>query len=267
MFLKEKRCGRIKGRGCADGRKQRLYKTKEETSSPTITLESLFLTSLIDAIEGRHVVTCDIPGAFMHADMDELVHVKLEGELAELLIKVDPTYSKFLTYEFGKKVIYTKLNKALYGTMQASYLFWKDLSSYLVNDLGFEVNPYDWCVANKMINNQQCTVGWYVDDLKISHLDMSVCDDIISSLQSKYGKEAPLSVTKGKIHTYLGMTIDFSEPGKVRFSMKDFIREIISECPDELLRGVSSTGAANHLFNVNPDAIKLEPSDMVLYHD
>ena len=29
MFLKEKRCGKIKGRGCADGRKQRLWKTKE----------------------------------------------------------------------------------------------------------------------------------------------------------------------------------------------------------------------------------------------
>ena len=27
MFLKQKRCGKIKGRGCADGRKQRLYKT------------------------------------------------------------------------------------------------------------------------------------------------------------------------------------------------------------------------------------------------
>ena len=31
MFLKEKRCGRIKGHGCADGRKQRIHKTKEET--------------------------------------------------------------------------------------------------------------------------------------------------------------------------------------------------------------------------------------------
>jgi hypothetical protein len=36
MFLKQKRCGKIKGRGCADGRPQRLYKTKEETSAPTI---------------------------------------------------------------------------------------------------------------------------------------------------------------------------------------------------------------------------------------
>ena len=86
MFLKEKRCGKIKGRGCADGWKQRLYKTKDETSSPMITIESLFLTCLIDAMEERCVITCDIPGAFMQMDIDELIHVKLEGELAELLV-------------------------------------------------------------------------------------------------------------------------------------------------------------------------------------
>lgn len=51
MFLKEKRCGCIEGCGCADGRRQRLYKTKEETSSPTVMTESVFLTSMIDADE------------------------------------------------------------------------------------------------------------------------------------------------------------------------------------------------------------------------
>jgi hypothetical protein len=86
MFLKPKRCGKIKGCGCANGRKQRLYKTKEESSSPTVSIEALFLTCMIDAMEDRYVVTCDIPGAFMHADIDELIHIKLEGELMDLLI-------------------------------------------------------------------------------------------------------------------------------------------------------------------------------------
>ena len=107
MFLKQKRCGKVKARGCADGRKQRVYKTKDETSAPTVHTESLFLSSVIDAKEGRQVVTCDIPGAFMHADMDELLHLKLEGPLAELLTKVDPKlYSPYITKERGNKVLY-----------------------------------------------------------------------------------------------------------------------------------------------------------------
>ena len=86
MFLKEKRCGKVKARGCADGCKQHLYKTKDETSSPTMNVEALFITCLIDAMEGREDMTCDIPGAFMHSEMDELVHMKLEGQIALLLI-------------------------------------------------------------------------------------------------------------------------------------------------------------------------------------
>jgi hypothetical protein len=103
MFLKQKRCGRIKGRGCADGRKQRIYKSKQEISSPTVSIESVFLTCTIDAKEGRDVATCDVPGAFMQTDIDELIHVRMDGELAELLAKIDPgLYEQYMVPE-GKK--------------------------------------------------------------------------------------------------------------------------------------------------------------------
>jgi hypothetical protein len=118
MFLKKKRCGRIKGRGCADGRKQRIYKTKEETSSPTVAIESLMLSSIIDAKERRTVATADIPGAFMQADRDEVLHMRLEGPLAKLRTRVNPElYTKYLVMEKGKPVLYVRLLKALYGTL------------------------------------------------------------------------------------------------------------------------------------------------------
>jgi hypothetical protein len=84
MSLKKKRCGRIKGCRCADGRKQRIYKTKEATSTPTVATESLMLSCVIDAKEQRTVVTANIPGAFMQADMDKVIQMKLEGPLAKL---------------------------------------------------------------------------------------------------------------------------------------------------------------------------------------
>jgi hypothetical protein len=71
VFLKEKSCGLIKGRGCADGRPQRDYIAKDETASLTVATEVLILTCLIDAIEGQDVATCDIPGSFMQSDMDQ----------------------------------------------------------------------------------------------------------------------------------------------------------------------------------------------------
>jgi hypothetical protein len=99
MYLKEKRDGRIKGRGCADGRPQRVYTTKAESSSPTTSLARLIMTCVIDAYEKRDVATVDIPGAFLQTKMpsDKKVHVVLEGRIAELLAKITPdVYREFV---------------------------------------------------------------------------------------------------------------------------------------------------------------------------
>ena len=145
----------------------------------------------------------------MQADIDELIHMKLVGELVDLIVKVDLSYQQFITYERNEKVIYTELDKALYGTIQAALLFWKKLSGYLEKELGFTANPYDTCVMNKTVNGKQTTVGWHVDDLKISHVDSKELEVIISKLEAEFGKETPLTVHRGKVHDYLGMTIDF----------------------------------------------------------
>ena len=65
MFLKRKRNGIVKGRGCADGRSQWEFISKEKASSPTVNLNVLILTCCIDTIEERDVATVDIPGAFL----------------------------------------------------------------------------------------------------------------------------------------------------------------------------------------------------------
>jgi hypothetical protein len=132
MFLKEKRCGKIKGRGCADGRPQCDYMTKEDTSSPTVATEALMLSCMINATKNRDVATCDIPGAFMQSKMEGKVIMKFEGVMADIIRKIGPQqYEKHTVYEQGKPVIYVLLLKALYGTLQAALLFWENLSSQL----------------------------------------------------------------------------------------------------------------------------------------
>jgi hypothetical protein len=266
MYLKQKRCGRIKARGCADGRRQRLYKTKEETSSPTVTTEAVFLTSVIEAQERRRVMTIDIPGAFMHVDIDELIHVRLEGPMAELLTRVDPAkYRTYMSKENGKQVLYVELQKALYGTLQAAMLFWENLTAFLTTEMGFTVNPYDSCVVNKEINGKQCTIIWHVDDLKLSHVDQNVLEGVAEKLNAKYGQEAPLVIHRGKVHEYLGMTIDYSEDGKVKFMMGDYVQGILDEAPDDML-GFAVTPAASNLFTVRENVDKLDDARSDEYH-
>ena len=68
MFLKRRRCGKIKARGCADSRPQREYITNLDSSSPCVKTHALFLSCLVDAFERRKMVIADIPGAFLSAD-------------------------------------------------------------------------------------------------------------------------------------------------------------------------------------------------------
>ncbi len=66
LFLKEKRTGKVKGRACINGAPQRAYIAKEDAASPTVSTESLFITSAIAASEKRKVRCYDIPSAFMN---------------------------------------------------------------------------------------------------------------------------------------------------------------------------------------------------------
>ena len=100
-----------------------MWKTKEQTTSPTETVESLLISCVIDAMEGQDIVTIDIPSAFMQAFIDKVVHIKFDNELIDLLFQVDISLKKYISYKHGKRVLYTKLKKALYSTIQASRLF------------------------------------------------------------------------------------------------------------------------------------------------
>ena len=252
MFLKRKRCGKIKGRGCADGRKQRAYITKEDSTAPTVsTTEAVFLTAVIDAMEGRNVVVLDVPGAFMQAEIDELVHVRFTGAMVTLLLEIDhEMYKDYVVVEKGERVMYMELLKALYGTLRAARLFWQKLSKKLIDEWGFLPNKYDDCVVNKMVNGQQMTVVWHVDDLKVSHVDRTEVEKFVRQMEETFGKDTPLTVSRGQVHNYLGMTLDFRTKGEVQIKMEHYVDMMLQDTPDEM-KGTATTPAAPHLFKVN----------------
>ena len=76
---------------------------------------------------------------------------------------------------------------------------------------------------NKIIDNKQCTILWNVYDLKTSHVDPAIVSSVLFDIDTEYGKISIMTITRGKVHKYLGRTIDYSSPGKVIFSMIDCI--------------------------------------------
>jgi len=92
------------------------------------------LTCAIETKEGRHVTVTDIPGYCFHPNINEYVHMMLEGEIAELIMNLEPKlYSKYVwRNKYGKSILYVQLKKTLYGMLQAALLFWQLLSKTLI---------------------------------------------------------------------------------------------------------------------------------------
>jgi hypothetical protein len=120
---------------------------------------------------------------------------------------------------------------------------------------GYTLNPYNTCVANKMINGAQFTVIWHVDDIKMSHQSEKVVDAEVAWLETIYG---PLVGGKGDEHTYLGMDLKFNNQ-KVEVMMIPYLQEIVNKLPYELEKS-ATTPAAPHLFETS-DTSKLLPKE------
>jgi hypothetical protein len=261
-LIKIKRDGKIKGRTCADGSTQRKYVPRDEASSPTLSLEALMAILLINAYEQRDTAIFDVPGAYLHAKIpdDKFAILKIEGEFVDIMCEVNPEYKDDVRFENGKKFLYVQILRALYGMIESA-LLWYTLYTEVLHKEGFEINPYDRCVANKVINGKQCTIGWYVDDNILSHVDKSVVDSVINKIEEYF---PGLVVERGKNLNFLGMEIGFLDKGKLKLGLVQYISGMIEELEEALAPYSENLDrnyphpAAKWLFTVKTDTEKLD---------
>ena len=101
-----------------------------------------------------------------------------------------------------------------------------------------------------MVNGKQCTITWYVDDTKISHVKSAVVASIINEIEKRFDK---MTVTQGREHTFLGMKIRYTDEGTAPISMKEYLLEAIEESGLEI-SNTASTPARRDMFEVDPNA-------------
>lgn len=273
MFLKRKRTGKVKARGCADGRPQRGCITKEESSSPTASMHALMASCVMDSIEEQSVITCDMPGAFLQGDWPQEKGkeccLKFKNIMVDMICEIEPSYKKHIICpKSGKKLLYAKLNKAFYGTLLGAIIFYEKLAKQL-NEWGFQMNPCNECAFNKTANGNQLTAQFHVDDLKASHKDQRVLDNLMCELKAVFGKEDESSETKGKAHEYLGVTINHFAPRKVAITMFEYLEDIIVEAEEKLgalLNKDNQYPCNGKIFQINDNSPRLNKETAEFAH-
>ena len=260
MFMIEKRNGILKTRGCADGRRQRLWTDEHDVSSPTPAAESIRCILAQCALEQRDVASFDLPAQFPQTDVNEVLHLCVKGAVALSLVESDPArWKKHLRRERGKPVIHVRCKKAMCGTLNAAILACKKLTGHL-EDWGFKMNECEPCVWNKMVDGSQLTVMFHVDDGIVSHKDPTVVTHLLRRLQEVHGKTDPMTIVRGRKHEHLGMSLDFSHPGEVEMTVFDHIKKLIDKLPDDMI-GEKWTAAPECLFRADGSEAKLLDED------
>ena len=145
VFLKERRDNAVNSRQCADGKKQWGNIDPMNSYAPTVALELVMLTSVINATKGRDVTTMDIPESFISASLpeDKIVHIFFLGKMAEFIVKTDQQlYGQYLVKRPNKSLmLYVQLNKVMYSLLINAFLFYEKMVGDLYAN-GFKLNPY-----------------------------------------------------------------------------------------------------------------------------
>jgi hypothetical protein len=173
VFVKKKQSSQIKACKVAGGNTQRDFISKENTSSPTVAMESVLLTTLVDAQENHDVAIVDILNAFIQTvveDDEDKVVMKIRGHIVDVLVKVAPkVYGPYVsTDKQGRKQLLVECLNTIYGTMVASLLYYRKFTRSLKNQ-GYMMNSYDPCVWNKIVEEKQITVCFHAVNCNVLH--------------------------------------------------------------------------------------------------
>ena len=176
------------------------------------------------------------------------MEIKPSRVSVDILCEIDPIYWDYRVTEANQRVLYVHITWAI--MLVSAILFYCKLTKALLS-YGFELNPCDPCVANKMVNSEQLTACWHVDNLKSSHIDPKVNDEFLQWIKDTFGQLSEVKKTQGPLHNCLGMMLDYSVPGQVSIDMRFYVEKQLKEFPQENLMRASVASPWNeNLFKV-----------------
>jgi Reverse transcriptase (RNA-dependent DNA polymerase) len=225
--------------------------------APTVHIQHVLMMATIAASEKRDVRVIDVSGAFLNADVQSIGQVIiLEPEAAKIAAALQPEMKQYVR---PNGTIYCILNKALYGTRTAAKA-WYNLVVSTLKGNGFHQNAYDPCVFNKIVDAQQISIAFHVDDFLLTSTNSEALDEVEALFTKAFNK---ITKSKGKVINYLGMTFDFSNEGKVHVNQLGYIIGILDE---SRTTRTAHDPALEDLRVVNPQSPKLSESKREEFH-
>ena len=173
----------------------------------------------------------------------------------------------------GVKQIIFQCQNEIYGTITESLLYYNYFRKSL-EDEGCEFNPYDLSVTKRIIKDSQINVCFHIDYCKLSHNIPEVVGKKATWLKQEYETifeygSGEMTIHQGKVHNYLGMTLEYTNSGTVKVSIIDYIDVIIAafDETDPRGRGIKTSAVPEVLYKVDEDCENLSPDKAKMFHN
>jgi hypothetical protein len=118
------------------------------------------------------------------------------------------------------------------------------------------------------------TIAFHVDNCKLSHKEPKEMDTMINWLRQECESifddgSGKMSVSRGKVHSYLDMPLDFTTRGKVKITMLDYVEAILAAFTkaEPNGSGIKTSATPDNLFKVDEGCEKLKPNKAKEFHN
>lgn len=254
VVFSEKATGELKARIVGNGNLQdrSIYK-QNEISSPTMRHETLMILLSISAELGNRISCFDVAGAYLKASLPTKtkIYVRFGKDTSEILTKIDDRAEVDQQgYAYGK------LEKGLYGLLEAGRLWNETLSRALV-DAGYTRSFQDPCLFYRWDNGKISLIGVHVDDLLMSTWSEQEALRVRRALEAEFGT---MKAQMGDKLSYLGLTITTNQRKREVVLTQE---KQIEELAGLILEGLENLGAARrtpHALNLFQTLDKDEPA-------
>lgn len=154
----------------------------------------------------------DVTNAFTQSEIDKVVYVEPP--------KGYPQHDAH-----GKPCV-LKLNKALYGTKQASRMWQFKLRSHLVDNMGCTNSIHDPCLFSRRVDDGIIVVGVYVDDIIVAHNGSKHLEWFTKQFTGPKGFRGK---HVGNLSWFLGVEVTQHEDFTVTLSQDQYIKKLLEK--------------------------------------
>ena len=203
---------RLRARLTAMGNRMVAGRDHDQAYAPTVRSCTLRLFLAIALTYNLIVTSVDFSSAFVNAELDRLVYMRLPPgyHLSEHLRHLDPSRHCI------------RLRKSLYGCVQAARL-WYLLLVKVLTGCGLSQSKSDPCLFFlSLAGRPVLLVIVYVDDLAIASADPDRRDRLVAHLGSLYALR-----DEGPLGDFLGLSIQRTKLG-YRLSQEHYVRSLLS---------------------------------------